>query len=269
MQSTLVRREIKSNTGSNTLFVSIMIGVLFSLLIFGATTLYYTNIINDIKAQNSIALSEVESEKYSILKSYNTVNYLYTEEQKSNQNINKELRDTKTELSDLKSQIYVSKQREKQVSRGDYANKDLSQYEIFTVNEFNEWIDERAPEGSPFIGKGEFFLKLSAQINTDPKFIVGLAAQESGWGMSSIARDKNNYFGIGAFNETPYSSSLSFSDGVEEGLAEGANWIKLNYYNQGQKTLNLMIYGDKAYCVDDSGMPAQSWINGISNIIYK
>ena len=47
------------------------------------------------------------------------------------------------------------------------------------------------------------------------------AAHESAWGMSKIARTKNNFFGIGAYDSSPQASAYSYAGSVLEGLTKG------------------------------------------------
>lgn len=151
-------------------------------------------------------------------------------------------------------------------SRGSLENKPLDKYAIISEQELNQWISERAPEGSPFIGRADIFLEAAKQSELDPKYIIAHAALESLWGTSEISRDKNNFFGIAAYNHDPYNSAKSFGS-FKEGIIQGAIWIKKNYIDEGQNTLSKMIYGNKAYCVDDDGTPSQSWIDKIVSII--
>ena len=65
-------------------------------------------------------------------------------------------------------------------------------------------------------------------------FILGVASQESGFGTSKLAVNKNNLFGIGAYDESAYQSGLSFSskmDGVEYFCA-----LISRYHEDGRKT---------------------------------
>lgn len=153
-------------------------------------------------------------------------------------------------------------------SRGTLQDKPLNKYGVISVEDLNKWIADRAPSGSPFIDKAEIFLQAAKESELDPKYIIAHAGLESAWGTSPIAEDKNNFFGIGAFNHDPYNSAKSF-DSFKQGIIEGAKWIRRNYTDKGQNTLSKMIYGNKdnVYCVEDDGTPAQSWIDKIINII--
>ncbi|MGL5328817.1 MAG: glucosaminidase domain-containing protein [Peptostreptococcaceae bacterium] len=202
--------------------------------------------------------------------------YLYGESSKDivktnskNAELTSELEYTKAEVIELRETIEASKQYDaNNLSRGTLEHKPLTDYSIISIDEMNEWIAERAPSDSPFLGQGEAFLRAGKESGLDPKYIVAHAGLESTWGKSQIARDKFNFFGIGAFNHDPYNSAYTFNS-FEDGIIEGAKWIKRNYTDNGQISLHSMIYGDptNVYCVTDSGVPSQGWIDKIVNII--
>ena len=101
----------------------------------------------------------------------------------------------------------------------------------------------------------------------DPRYLVAHAAWESGWGTSNFAKNRNNFFGIGAFNSDP-NKALKFSK--DEGFIDGAQWINHNFTARGQNTLQSMIYEDSGthrYAVYDDGSPNEGWINGITSIM--
>lgn len=143
---------------------------------------------------------------------------------------------------------------------------DLGVSDIMTVDRMNRiidyWISRNGATDSPFIGRGEAFIKASQESGLDPIFIFALSAHESDFGRTRIARDKFNYMGIGAFDSTPYTSATQLSDNVEGGLIAGAKWVADRYYNQGQNTLYEMIYGAKLYSTS-----RDAWINGINSIM--
>lgn len=253
----------------NRLYRSFMIQSLLTLVLVTSIMFYYERKISNINNTNSQQMSSLKINDIKLTEEANTYKYLYDTQESSVKEYREKYNKVNDELTKLKTQIYISKQKEMNVSRGDYSSKNLSDYSIMTVDELNEWIKERAPEDSPFIGKADVFLKASADTNLDPKYLVAHAALESKWGKSNIAQSKNNYFGIGAFNATPTSSSYTFNTGLESGIIEGSEWIKQNYFNKGQTTLNGMIYGGPAYCQLSDGTPDQKWIDRITNIIYK
>lgn len=75
---------------------------------------------------------------------------------------------------------------------------------------------------------------------------AGLAANESGWGTSSIAQAKNNLFGLGAIDSSPGESANSFAspDACVKNFAEG--WMSKRYLNPNNGNYFGGFLGNKA-----------------------
>ncbi len=132
-------------------------------------------------------------------------------------------------------------------------DQDLGVWKMPTEDELNDWIKSKNAS-SPFNGHADIFIEAAKQSGLDPRYIIAHAALESGWGTSTIAKNKNNYFGIGAFDSSPYASAYKFGSGLAAGIIGGANWIAKNYYNSKyqQKTLRQMRWnkGVHQYATD-------------------
>lgn len=137
-----------------------------------------------------------------------------------------------------------------------------------TAADINKWVNPIVGgSDQPFYNIGDIAMKAQQQTGLDARYLVAHAAQESGWGRSHMAKTKHNFFGIGAFNDSP-DSALSFSK--ENGFIEGAKWINHNFTKHGQNTLHSMINADgHRYAVFDDGSPNTHWMNNISNIMYN
>lgn len=111
--------------------------------------------------------------------------------------------------------------------------------DALTAQQLNDWINAMTSDkpNSVMRGMGETFMKAGQESGLDPRYLVAHAAHETGWGTSSIARDKGNMYGIGAFDASPYSSAYGYSN-TEAGIVEGAKWIAKNYY-QGRNAKDL------------------------------
>lgn len=255
---------------------TMLVTICMSALIAGSgyEILKYETKRNNEIAQYKATIQELEYQVKNLQIENEALDYTiasYQEEDAINKQLIDELREKNSSLAskveELENLVNVSLQYDaNNYSRSSLSTKPLDKYAVITVEELNEWIAERAPSDSPFIGQAEAFLEAAKQSGLDPKYIVAHAGLESAWGTSAIARDKFNFFGIAAYNHDPYNSAKTFSS-FEEGIVEGAKWIKRNYTDEGQNTLSSMIYGEKAYCVDDSGEPSQSWIDKIVSII--
>lgn len=136
-----------------------------------------------------------------------------------------------------------------------------------TGSDLNSWIDRKNNKGM-MKNSGNSFIAAANKTQLDPRYIAAHAAWESGWGTSKISKDKYNMFGIGAYNSSPYQSAYTFKN-LEDGIVAGAEWIRKNYTDKQQYTLDSMVYGPKKYCVTDDGKPSESWVKGISNIMYN
>lgn len=113
-----------------------------------------------------------------------------------------------------------------------------------TAEDLDAWINSKTKEGSMMRGMGATFLKAGQQYGLDPRYLIAHAAEETGWGTSDIAKKKNNFFGIGAFDNSPMESAFTFNEGggsaAEKGIMGGAKWIAENYYGKGRTTLDKM-----------------------------
>lgn len=146
----------------------------------------------------------------------------------------------------------------------DIANRDLRYFTPLSDDELNAWINAKAPDGSPFRNRGSIFNEASRASGLDPRYIFAHASVESGYGKSHMG-SKNNYFGIGAFDSSPYRSAKYMGSGLRAGIIEGAKWIAKNYTNNGQHTLFLMIHGKNgSHRYASAG---NHWINQISTIM--
>ena len=129
------------------------------------------------------------------------------------------------------------------------------------MDEIINYWDRYVKGGTPFKGKGRIFIEASKESGLDPVYILAHAAWESGWGKSTIAEEKHNYFGIAAFDRDPYGYAYHMGDSLDSGIIKGAKWIKENYYDRGYTNLHTMIEMGN-YASDNI-----NWINGIVSIM--
>ena len=77
----------------------------------------------------------------------------------------------------------------------------------------------------------KIFYEIEKKHNINGVFVAAIAIHESNWGKSSIARDKKNLFGYGAYDSTPYDSAVTFET-YEEGIETVSLWLAKNYLNE-------------------------------------
>lgn len=101
--------------------------------------------------------------------------------------------------------------------------------------------------------------------------ILGIGALESGWGTSSIAKQKNNLWGWNATNVNPSGNATTFSP-VSQGALEFANSYLKTYYNgYGAKSIYSAGTGNnpsgKGYAYYDSGGIDSTWATKVESIM--
>ena len=80
----------------------------------------------------------------------------------------------------------------------------------FTAEELNNFIAKKTKSYSKLRGTGQAFIDAQNKYGANALLLLGLAANESAWGTSQIAQQKNNLFGINAIDSSPGASANSF-----------------------------------------------------------
>lgn len=142
----------------------------------------------------------------------------------------------------------------------DIVNKSLKINSKITAEQL-----DAAFAGTAMEGLGKVFMQAGEESGLDPLYIASHAILETGWGTSSILADKGNWFGIGAFDDSPYESAYNYSS-REAGIIEGAKWIAENFVNgsENQDTLYKMRHspsGAHDYATDPR------WAESIAEIM--
>lgn len=101
--------------------------------------------------------------------------------------------------------------------------------------------------------------------------ILGIGALESGYGTSSIAKQKNNIWGWNATNVNPAGNAKTFSQ-MSQGALEFANAYMKTYYNgYGAKSILAAGTGNnpagKGYAYNDNGTINSQWATSIGSIM--
>ena len=114
--------------------------------------------------------------------------------------------------------------------------RDLRKPTNYTAAELDKVYSLMNINGSRLAGKGEVFKEAEKRYQVNALYLMAHSALESAWGRSQIAKDKNNFFGIAAYDTTPYDSAKSF-DNVDKGILGAAKWIRENYIDEGRTHL--------------------------------
>ena len=92
-------------------------------------------------------------------------------------------------------------------------NMDLNKSSGLTLTDYKKiFTDLPNDTNKIFEDNYQAFYNMDKKYNINGIFLASMAAHESAWGTSQIARDKKNLFGYGSYDSTPYESSFSFND---------------------------------------------------------
>jgi beta-N-acetylglucosaminidase len=112
-----------------------------------------------------------------------------------------------TELGEM----LLNLQRTEQIVSGASPSRGGRQYTVTTMpilspSGFSPARFERAFKGTPLAGIGEALVQAEAETGINALVLAAIAAHESGWGRSRIAKEKNNLAGLGAYDHSPGSA---------------------------------------------------------------
>lgn len=100
----------------------------------------------------------------------------------------------------------------------------------YTAEDIDQYIKEKAPN-SPLVGQGEAFMKAQEKYGVNALYLMAHAIHESAWGLSRIAQDKNNFFGLNASDDNPYVNADKFIS-VEANILYAAQFVSQNYLGE-------------------------------------
>ena len=102
-------------------------------------------------------------------------------------------------------------------------------------------------------------LKLqNKNMGVNALYLVAHSALESAWGRSNIAKAKNNFFGIAAYDSSPYTSATKF-DNVDAGILGAARWINDKYLSNSSFPAKGAYLGNKVSGMNVNYATAPYW----------
>ena len=120
--------------------------------------------------------------------------------------------------------------------------KNLTEPTNYSADELNRVYSIMNVQNSRLAGKGTIFKEAEKRYGVNALYLMAHSALESAWGRSQIANDKNNFFGIAAYDTSPYDSAKKFDD-VDKGILGAAKWIRENYIDRGRDHLGNKATG--------------------------
>ncbi|MEZ7640854.1 glucosaminidase domain-containing protein [Streptococcus sp. 20925_1_24] len=141
--------------------------------------------------------------------------------------------------------------------------KDLTEATNYSAEDLDKVFSLLNINNSLLGNKGATFKEAEEHYHINALYLLAHSALESDWGRSKIAKDKNNFFGITAYDTTPYLSAKTFDD-VDKGVLGASKWIKENYIDRGRTFL-----GNKASGMNVEYASDPYWGEKIASVMMK
>ena len=138
----------------------------------------------------------------------------------------------------------------------------------YTAADINRLYRLMGANDSKLAGKGATFKAAEQKYGVNALYLVAHSALESAWGRSKIAKDKNNFFGISAYDDSPYTSATKY-DNVDSGIMGAARWINSRYLHNSGYPANGAYLGNKAGGMNVNYATAPYWGESIASIMFS
>lgn len=151
-------------------------------------------------------------------------------------------------------------------------NMKLNQPSGLSLEQFKKIFENESKDTKKvFANNAQYFYYAEKQYSINGVFLAAVAIHESGWGGSKIASDKNNLFGYGAYDRSPYESSYQFSN-YSEGIDLLARVFVKYYLNSagtkiydGNTAIGTYYNGPTVSGVNVRYATDKNWKNGVYN----
>lgn len=110
-----------------------------------------------------------------------------------------------------------------------YLNLPFRSQTVYSAEELNRYIDANTTADSKLRGLGQAFKEAEATYGVNAILALGVSINESDYGISNIAKTKNNLFGLKAYDSAPGESADIFATPRDSVIDFAKNWISRGY----------------------------------------
>ena len=139
-----------------------------------------------------------------------------------------------------------------------------------TLDQFKKIFENDSNDkNNVFKDNAEYFYYVEQQYNINGIFVAAVGIHESGWGTSSISKNKKNLFGYGAYDSDPSGSAYTFQS-YAEGIDLVARVFMKYYLNPqgtpiygGETATGTYFEGATLSAVNKRYATDKNWANGV------
>ena len=94
-------------------------------------------------------------------------------------------------------------------------NMQLNKPSGLTLEQFKKVLTDNKDKNKIFENNAQYFYYIEKQYNVNGVFVAAIGIHESAWGTSTLATQKSNLFGYGAYDSNPYNGAYTFTNYAE------------------------------------------------------
>ncbi|WP_246942778.1 S-layer homology domain-containing protein [Bacillus pinisoli] len=138
----------------------------------------------------------------------------------------------------------------------------------YTAEDLNRFVKHFKPD-SPFINLGQAFKDAETKYGVNALYLLANAIHESNWGLSNLAKEKNNLFGWSAYDSSPLESGKDF-ESMEACIEQFArDFISKKYLVPGSFQYNGPLLGNKEIGMNVRYASDPYWGQKIAGHMYR
>jgi hypothetical protein len=127
-------------------------------------------------------------------------------------------------------------------------------------------------KGSPLAGYGSWFVSVGEMDNVDPRLLVAIAGNESGYGTSPVAQKDDNAFGVMSCQrvQATFSCAPAQYSNFGQSISAAGGTLENQIYNPNKlnNTVSLLYSGKPgAYCVNTLTVPCSGGAGNVTQIL--
>lgn len=148
-------------------------------------------------------------------------------------------------------------------------NMKLNKPSGLTLEQFRKVLSDEKDINKIFTNNAEYFYYIEKQYNINGIFVAAVGIHESNWGTSTIAIQKNNLFGYGAYDSNPYNGAYEFNSYSESIDLIARVFVKYylnpkgtNIYG-GEKAIGTYYNGETLTGINNKYATDKNWANAV------
>lgn len=139
----------------------------------------------------------------------------------------------------------------------------------YSASALNSMISSNAKSGSKMLSTGSTFVSSQNTYGVNALLMVSVAANESSWGSSSIAKNKNNLFGLNAVDSSPGTSANKYGSVTYCIQDFASGWMSKQYLNPENWKYSGGFLGNKGSGLNVRYASDPYWGEKAANIAYN